>query len=160
MTYKEFVKTVASATGLEKLSKELQTSLANCAKEIGYTIPTCSCKNKWQDLIWKLQIFVKQHPNGFPIYKWNAPYKRLLLKDGTIIVQSNFTDEQAKQWLEENPTKTEYFKLWNNRKSAKKVTEDKTEEPITEDKSEEPDEPIKPNEEENKNEIDEPDGNK
>lgn len=136
MNYKELVKAVNDATEKNgNFSKNDLNKINVVAKELGYQLPNCSCKNKWLDLLTLEQLWVKRNPKGFPKYKWNNDMKRLLLKGGEMILKSNYTDEKVELWLEENPTKTDYFKLWNNRST--KAIKDKTNNQITNETSNE-----------------------
>lgn len=89
-------------------NRENRLSLIRVAEQLGYVVPNCGCKDKFKDLLIKIRIWIKQHPNGFPHYAMKAGVVRKG-KRGTNIYNLNLTDEEAEWLLENDPEAKNYL---------------------------------------------------
>lgn len=126
----------------EYSTEEIQT-IRQVALQLGYSLPDagCKCKNQWRDLVIKLKLWSKQHPE-----ECHYQMKRGIIRvhsDGTNTYALNLTDERAEYLLKTDPNaytyitkiadkveaKTEAKKTSSKKSSSKKkkATETKTE---------------------------------
>lgn len=126
---------------------EIQT-IRQVALQLGYTLPDagCKCKNQMRDLVIKLKLWSKQHPE-----ECHYQMKRGIIRvhsDGTNTYALNLTDERAEYLLKTDPNaytyitkiaetnkveaKTEAKKTSSKKSSSKKSGSKKTTETKTE----------------------------
>lgn len=78
------------------------------AQQLGYTVPNCTCKDKFADLVVKLKLWLRQHPTDFCHYAMKAGVVRKGSK-GTNVYNLNLTDEEAVWLLENDPEAKSYI---------------------------------------------------
>lgn len=126
----------------EYSTEEIQI-IRQVALQLGYSLPDagCKCKNQWRDLVIRLKLWSKQHPE-----ECHYVMKRGIIRvhsDGTNTFSLNLTDQRAEYLLKTDPNaytyitkiadkvgaKTEAKKTSSKKSSSKKkkTTETKTE---------------------------------
>lgn len=127
----------------DEYSAEEVQIMRQIALQLGYSLPDigCKCKNQWRDLVIKLKLWSKQHPE-----ECHYSMKRGIIRvhsDGTNTYTLNLTDQRAEYLLKTDPNaytyitkiadkveaKTEAKKTSSKKSSSKKkkTTETKTE---------------------------------
>lgn len=112
------------------LTPELKdrNDIRGVAEQLGYTVPNCACKDKFGDLVVKLKLWLRQHPDGFPHYAMKAGVVRKGSK-GTNIYNLNLTDEEAIWLLENDPEAKNYLtKIVPLENDSTELTTNKTDE--------------------------------
>lgn len=71
------------------------------AKQIGYSVPDCKCQDKFNDLVIKLKIWLRNHPE--PCHYTIRPGIVRRGPDGNNIYNLNLTDETAEWILANDP---------------------------------------------------------
>lgn len=77
------------------------------AKQIGYSVPDCKCQDKFNDLVIKLKLWLRQHPE--PCHYTIRPGIVRRGPDGNNIYNLNLTDETAEWILENDPEGAKYI---------------------------------------------------
>lgn len=105
----------------EYSTEEIQT-IRQVALQLGYSLPDagCKCKNQWRDLVIKLKLWSKQHPE-----ECHYQMKRGIIRahlDGTNTYALNLTDERAEYLLKTDPNAYTYItKIAETNKAEAKV---------------------------------------
>lgn len=92
----------------EYSTEEIQT-IRQVALQLGYSLPDagCKCKNQWRDLVIKLKLWSKQHPE-----ECHYQMKRGIVRvhsDGTNTYALNLTDPRAEYLLKTDPNAYTYI---------------------------------------------------
>ena len=92
----------------EYSTEEIQT-IRQVALQLGYSLPDagCKCKNQWRDLVIKLKLWSRQHPE-----ECHYQMKRGIIRvhsDGTNTYALNLTDERAEYLLKTDPNAYTYI---------------------------------------------------
>ena len=89
-------------------TEEIQI-IRQVALQLGYSLPDagCKCKNQWRDLVIRLKLWSKQHPE-----ECHYQMKRGIIRvhsDGTNTYALNLTDERAEYLLKTDPNAYTYI---------------------------------------------------
>lgn len=97
-----------AATQLEREDKQV---IAKVAVQLGFSTPdpNCNCKDKYHDLIIKLQLWLRTHQDGFCHYEIAPGIVRKGSK-GQNVYNLNLTDEEAEWLIENDPVAAKYIK--------------------------------------------------
>lgn len=112
LTFKEVKETIEkysqTTTPLEREDKQ---AIAEVAVQLGFSIPdpNCNCKDKYHDLIIKLQLWLRAHQDGFCHYEIAPGIVRKGSK-GQNVYNLNLTDEEAEWLIENDPVAARYIK--------------------------------------------------
>ena len=106
---KETIEKYSQAT--TPLEREDKQVIAKVAVQLGFSTPdpNCNCKDKYHDLIIKLQLWLRTHQDGFCHYEIAPGIVRKGSK-GQNVYNLNLTDEEAEWLLENDPVAAKYIK--------------------------------------------------
>ena len=112
LTFKEVKETIEKyAQATAPLEREDKQAIAEVASQLGFSIPdpNCNCKDKYHDLIIKLQLWLRTHQDGFCHYEIAPGIVRKGSK-GQNVYNLNLTDEEAEWLIENDPVAAKYIK--------------------------------------------------
>lgn len=109
----------------EYSTEDIQT-IRQVALQLGYSLPDvgCKCKNQWRDLVIRLKLWSKQHPE-----ECHYSMKRGIIRvhsDGTNTYALNLTDERAEYLLKTDPNAYTYITKIADKVGAKKTSSKKS----------------------------------
>ena len=112
LTFKEVKETIEKyAQVTAPLEREDKQAIAEVASQLGFSIPdpNCNCKDKYHDLVIKLQLWLRTHRDGFCHYEIAPGIVRKGSK-GQNVYNLNLTDEEAEWLIENDPVAAKYIK--------------------------------------------------
>ena len=94
-----------------KYSREDELTIRAIASQLGYSWPNCNCNllDKLKDLVIKIKLFVRNHPEGFSHYVMSPGIVRIA-EDGVYVTNNNLTDAYAEEFLAKYADASTYIK--------------------------------------------------